>query len=330
MRASRRVVMAVSALAALAAVQAKNSTPPQAKDQPEVLVLTALPATYAIASSLAEGTHIRVANVPPEGRPMSTQGRYFERLSPELANQLRAADAVVTIGKLWPQDALYPAARAQNIRVVNIDATEPVSSTLTGVALTREPVDSVPWQESGASDPAAVRASAFFWLAPTNAVRAAEIVAQDLARLSPVDADRVMHNLTTWRRRLFDLKQQYEARLAELDDVTVFALAPDFVYLTTDLGIFVDGYFLKQEIEWTPADFDAFGRHLRERGIRVVIHKRDPGQAIREAIERAGATLVVLRTSETFLTPTEQTPREQSFLRDLESNLQALLAAFGK
>jgi ABC-type Zn uptake system ZnuABC Zn-binding protein ZnuA len=258
---------------------------------------------------------------------MSTQGRFFERPTPEVSGQLKRAEAVVTIGRLWREDPLFAAARGENIRVVNIDATEPVSTTLTGVALTREPEARAPWEPVSTSDAPAPRASPFFWLSPTNAGHAAEIVARDLARLSPRDAGKVNQNLAMYRQIVFELKQSYEARLAELENVTVFALAPDFVYLTNDLGIFVDGYFLKQEIEWTPADFDAFRKHLKERGIRVVIHKRDPGDAVRKAIADAGAKLVVLRTAETFSTQPPQPSREESYTQDLEMDLSALLAA---
>lgn len=323
MKANRWVSVLSALVFATAAAQAQQSS---AGSNAEVLVLTSLPATYAITTALAEGTSIRVVNVPIEGRPMSTQSRFFERPSNEAATQLRRADAVVTIGKLWREDPLFPAARAANIRVVNIDATEPVSATLTGVALTREPEARAPWEKAGADTPIP-RAATFFWLGPSNAARAADIIAQDLGRLSPRDAAKVSQNLEMYRRILFELKQSYEARLAELDNVTVFALAPDFVYLTTDLDILVDGYFLKQEIEWTPADFEAFRKHLKERGIRVVIHKRDPGEAIRKAIEAAGARLVVLRTAETFSTQPPQPSREESYTQDLEANLSALLSA---
>jgi ABC-type Zn uptake system ZnuABC Zn-binding protein ZnuA len=352
--------------------QGSSSAPARAADA--VLVLTSLPATYSIASALAEGTRIRVVNVPVEGRPMSTQSRFFERPTREVENQLKRADAVITVGKLWREDPLYPAARAQNIRVVNIDATEPVSRTLTGVALMREPEERAPWERASgspnafsssstdtssrssteASDPAAgssseradasgstgassraamaaapspARTSTFFWLSPSNAARAAEIVGADLARLSPPDAQAIAANLADYRRMLFDLKQSYEARLAELEDVTVFSLTPDFVYLTSDLGLLVDGYFLKQEIEWKPADFEAFTQHLKNRGIRVVIHKRDPGEAVRNAIASAGAKLVVLRTAETFSTEPPAPSREQSYIQDLEANLRTLYAA---
>jgi ABC-type Zn uptake system ZnuABC Zn-binding protein ZnuA len=291
----------------------------------DVLVLTALPATYSVASALTQGTHIRVANVPSDGRPMNALSRYLEKPSAEVIALLREADAVVTIGKLWHQDPLFATARAQNIRVVNIDATEPYSATMPGIALVRQPGTAPPWQnmnktqESGASTG---EASPYFWLGPSNCARAAEIVASDLARLSPKDAEQVAKNLATFRRRLLDLKQSSEARLAEIDNVTVFSLAPEFVYLTTDLGLFVDGYFLRQDIEWTPADLAAFQKHLSARAIRVVIHKWEPSEAIQQAVKAAGATLVVLRSGESFAT--NAASREDSYVSDLEANLKAL------
>jgi len=303
--------------------------PVQAKGDSEVLVLTSLPATYSIASALAQGTHIRVANLPSEGRPMNALARYFEKPGQDVLTLLREADAVVTIGKLWREDPLFAAARAQNIRVIDIDATEPYSSTMPGIALVRSPAGRAPWEKTDASIATTQDgASPYFWLSPSNGARAAEIVAQDLARLAPGDAERISQNLAAYRRKLFDLKQAYEAKLAELENVAVFALATDFAYLTTDLGVFVDGYFVRQDIEWTPADIEAFRKHLASRGIRVVIHKWEPSEAIQQAVKAAGATLIVLRPGESFAA--QGTPREESYTADLESNLSALYSALSK
>ena len=281
-----------------------------------VLVLTALPATYGITSAIAEGTAIRVENIPREGRPMSALGRYLERPGEDVSALMRSADAVVTIGKLWHDDPLFAAVRAQNIRVVNIDATEPYSRTLPGVALIREPGGAAPWSDSGASEPASAAPSIYFWLSPSNGARVAEIVAHDLALLSPQDADRVMQNLASYRRKLFAIKRSYEEKLAALENVTVFALTPDFAYLTSDVGLFVDGYFVKQDIDWTAADLAAFRKYLSDRKLRVVLHKWEPSEPIRKAVQEAGAQLVVLRTAETGV-----------YEAELESNLSALFTA---
>jgi ABC-type Zn uptake system ZnuABC Zn-binding protein ZnuA len=314
-----RVVCCLFALSFVGSARSAN-------DASDVLVLTALPATYSIASALSQGTHVRVVNVPPEGRPMSALGRYLEKPNADVLKQLQAADAVVTIGKLWREDPLFPAARAQNIRVVDIDATQPWSSTMAGIALVRQPEGRAPWQKEAAAAASAERpASTYFWLSPSNGARAAEIIAHDLARLSASDAERIAQNLAAFRRKLFGLQQTYEAKLSALENVTVFALTADFAHLTADLGIFVDGYFVRQDLEWTPADIDAFRKHLRDRGVRVVIHKWQPSEAIAKAVTEAGASLVVLRPGEQFASRT--TARAESYIADLEANLNDLYQA---
>jgi ABC-type Zn uptake system ZnuABC Zn-binding protein ZnuA len=283
-----------------------------------VLVLTSLPATHAITAAMAEGTRIRVENLPKEARPMSALGRFFEKPNDEAVALMRGADAVVTIGKLWHDDPLFPAVRAQNIRVVNIDATEPYSRTLPGVALVREPGGDAPWS-ARVTEASGAAPSIYFWLSPSNSARVAEIVAHDLAQLSPQDSERVMQNLASYRRKLFALKRTYEEKLAGLENVTVFALTPDFAYLTADVGLFVDGYFVKQDIDWTPADLASLRKYLSERKLRVVLHKWEPSEPIRKAIQDAGAQLVVLNTGETG-----------NYEAQLEADLSALFTALSQ
>ncbi len=265
-----------------------------AADEPagDVTVLTALPMTYSVASALAAGTNVTVENVPENGRRMNAQQNYFAQSAPKLAEQFARADAVITIGKLWQDDPLFVAARAANVRVVDIDATKPWSDTLEGVSVAFEPQDDAPWSEHETQRAAAP--SVYFWLSPSNGARTAQIVGQDLMRLVPADAPKIAANLAEYRRELLDLKRDYEAKLAALPDVTVYALGPGLVYLLTDMSIFVDGYFLKQDINWTDADVLSFSRYLKEHGIKVVVHQWEPSEAIKGAITAAGATLAVL------------------------------------
>jgi ABC-type Zn uptake system ZnuABC Zn-binding protein ZnuA len=259
-------------------------------------VLTELPPMYSVTATLARETRIAVKNVPPEGRRMNALARMLEKPNNVTLQTFQEADAVVTMGKLWRAAPLYSAVRAENIRVVNIDATEPYSATLPGVALAREPAPTAPWISSrGAAMSDAP--SLHFWLSPSNGVRMAEIIAHDLRRLSPKDAPQVDRNLQALRRRLLDLKTEYEARFAALD-LTVFSLAGEFTYLVADMGLFVDGYYVKQDIEWTEQDLRSLREYLRERRIGVVIHKWEPSAPIQDAIRAAGATLAVLRTGE--------------------------------
>ena len=76
------------------------------------------------------------------------------------------------------------------------------------------------------------------------------------------------------------------------------ALTGDFVYLTNDMGLYVDGYFIKQDIRWTDDDLAAFTRHLAANDIRVVIHKWQPSEEIQAAAAAGGARIVVLQSGD--------------------------------
>ena len=111
-------------------------------------------------------------------------------------------------------------------------------------------------------------------------------------------ADR-KRTLPRYRRELLGLKREYEVKLAALADITVYALTAELVYLTTDMSIFVDGYFLKQDIRWTDADAAAFSaQYLRTRH-QSRAAPWEPAEPIKAAIDKAGARLVVLDTGDT-------------------------------
>src|SRR5690606_29253200 len=244
-----------------------------AAEDDELLVLTALPVTYSITSALAEGTSIQVRNVPEDGRPMNALVNLLTQRPERYAAVLARADAVVTIGKLWLDDPLYTAARNANIRVVEIDATKPWSTTLEGVSVISRPAQQGPWAATGAGrrEP-----SVYYWLSPSNAARSADIIARDRVQLAPDDAARLEETPRNLRGELVELKREYEVKFAALDDVTVFTLAPEFVYLLSDMGLYVDGAFFKQDVDWTDGDLEAVSTYLRTQAIRVAIHKWEP------------------------------------------------------
>ena len=289
----------------------------------EVLVLTALPATYSISYALAEGTSIRVENVPERGRRMNALPNLLHQRADQFTEQFAEADAVVTMGKLWSEDPLFVAVRSANVRVVDIDATKPWSTTLEGISVALEPRQDVPWVEADQNERSP---SLFFWLSPANGARMAEIIANDFMRLAPEERPVLERNLTNVRRALLDLKLEYELNLAELADVTVFALASEFVYLTTDLGLYVDGYFLKQDIDWVDEDLSNFADYLRTNAIRVVIHKWEPDETIQAAIRDGGAELVVLDPLDAGLVEDGRLAPD-SYLRLLRTNLDTLYQA---
>lgn len=282
-------------------------------------VLVALPALYALTGALTAGTALDVVRLPADSAvPMESQANALSRLD---GSVFRTASAVVTLGSLWRADPLYAAARRHNVRIVEIDAAHSWDPVKPGVAVARVPSNDVPWASARDVD---ASLSPYAWLGPVNAMRMSSIIAADLARLAPADASRIASNLGALDSRLRQLKATYGTRLMAIADPRVLSLASEFTYLFGEFGIFVDGWFVRQDIDWSDADRAALSRYLRERGIHVVVHKWAPDVRIIKAIEDGGARLLILDTGNPGLLADAGSPYE----RLLSTDLEALLAAF--
>ncbi len=309
-----------AAIAAAAITSLAPAVPARAET-----VLTGTQATYSLTSALVANTGIEVANVPADGRELALLPDYIGRRMDRLAPEFSAATAVVSLTNALPGDPLYRFAREANVRIVNIDAALPWSLSMPGVALTESPDSTVDWGSD--TDAPAAATAPYFWLSIPNAIRMADIVAHDLGRMFPESAPVISSNLDSLKRELLALRGDFQDRLIELGDDTVFALTGDFVYLTNDLGLYVDGYFIKQDIRWTDDDLAAFTRHLAENDIRVVIHKWQPSEAIQAAATAAGAKIVVLQSGDPGIVVDDALARDglqQILAADLDAIYTAL------
>jgi len=282
-------------------------------------VLVALPAVYALTAALGQGTHIEVVRVPMDAAvPMESQANALSRLEPAVFEK---AVAVVTLSSLWRADPLYATARRHNLRIVEIDASHSWDSFKPGVAVTRMPSNDVPWAGARDGDGGP---SPYAWLGPVNAMRMSALIAADLARLSPPDAPQIERNLAALDDRLRQQKADYGDRLLKVPDLRVLSLASEPVYLFGEFGVYVDGWFVRQDIDWTDADLAALTRYLRERDIHVVVHKWAPDARIAQAIKDGGARLLILDIGN----PGMLANAANGYEALLSSNLDALLAAF--
>jgi ABC-type Zn uptake system ZnuABC Zn-binding protein ZnuA len=287
------------------------------------VVLTGLQATYSITRALTAGTPIQVQNVPADGRELAMQKDYIARRMAALGPQFAAAAAVITITNALPGDPLYRFARDANIRIVNIDAALPWSLDIPGVALADSPATNVKWAPH--PEPVEAATAPYFWLSVSNVIRMSDIIAHDLAALFPESAAAIISNLDTLKRSLLQLRSKYQDQLMDAGG-DVFALTGDFVYLTNDMGLLVDGYFIKQDVRWTKADLSALTKHLRSNRIRVVLHKWLPSEAIQQAIAAAGAKVVVLDTGDPGIVAGD-TLAADGLQQILTKNLEAISGA---
>ena len=252
-----------------------------ADDSKPLRVLASLPITYGLGEVLLKGTDVHLQRAAPDNLPGSRQTAYFTgRGAPALAKLATDADAVIGLRSLWPEDPLYPVSRRSNIRIVEVDAARPVDGALPGIAV--QPGSKV---DGLNSQP---------WLASNNMGRMADVMAADLVRLAPSAKPKIEANLALLKQRLLKLSAASEARLANADNLSVMSLSDHFGYLIGSLNLELIGQDPRPDADWTPEDLIKLTATLKENDVAVVLHHRQPSEALKAAIAESGSRLLVL------------------------------------
>ena len=289
-------------------------------------VITGTQVTYSLTVALLKDTDIETVNIPADGRRFDALKDYIARRTDQLGETFAAADAVVSMTNVLSADPIYRFARQFNINIVNIDAAQPWSFNASGVTVVEVPNSNVDWFEPDDEAGHATANSPYFWLSLSNAVRMADLVGSDLARVFPIQQKTILANRNQLKQDLLAISREYQNKFIEVADNTVFALSDEFVYLTNDFALYVDGYFIKQDINWTDADVKKFCEYLKRQGIKTVIHKWQPDERITAAINEAGAQLVILNNADPGLAE-DRKLIEDGYQQILRSNLEALYQA---
>ena len=244
-------------------------------------VLASLPITYGLGEVLLKGTDVSLERAAPANLPGSRQTAYFTgRGAPALAKLATGADAVIGVRSLWPDDPLYPISRRSNIRIIEVDAARPVDGALPGIAV----------QPGSKGD----GLNSQPWLASNNMGRMADVMAADLVRLAPTAKPALEANLATLKQRLLKLSADSEARLAATDNLSVMSLSDHLGYLIGELNLESVGLDARPDAEWTPEALKVLEATLKDNDVAVVLHHRQPSDAVKAAITEAGSRLVVL------------------------------------
>ena len=244
-------------------------------------VLASLPITYGLGEALLKGTHVKLERAAPANLPGSRQNAYFTgRGAPALAKQASDADAVIGLRSLWADDSLYPIARRSNIRIVEVDAARPVDGGLPGIAV--QPGNKV---DGLNSQP---------WFSSNNMGRMADVMAADLVRLAPADKPTIEANLAALKQRLLKFSADSEARLASADNLSVMSLSDHFGYLIGSLNLELIGVDPRPDTEWTPEALKQLTATLKDNDVAVVMHHRQPSDAVKAAIAESGSRVGVV------------------------------------
>ncbi|MFS0827019.1 metal ABC transporter substrate-binding protein [Pseudomonas phoenicis] len=270
--------MAAPATDAGAARSPAAGSPAAGSPAASMTVLTTLPVTHSLAAALLEGTSVRIERAAPANLPASRQPSFFStRGGAGLDKAARQADAVIGLRSIWRDDPLYPMARRSNIRIVEIDAARPVDGALPGIAVQGDDAF-----------------AAYPWLNPSNLGRMADVLANDLERLAPADKARVQSNLAGLKRQLLALQSASQTQLAEIDNLSVVSLSERLSYLAGGMNLDLIDQPLPAGDQWDAAALKLLGDNLKANDVAVVLHHRQPSQAVAEVIKASGAELVVL------------------------------------
>ncbi|WP_323716147.1 metal ABC transporter solute-binding protein, Zn/Mn family [Paracoccus aminovorans] len=259
-------------------------------------LLTAHPAAEALARRLTEGTTISVEAVQPARLPASRLHSFLAgRGRAQLEEAARKADAVLTFRSFWPEDPLYPAARRANIRIVEIDAAQPLDQRMPGIAMLKpDDTDAALYARLGLEPMPPAGEETAPWLAPTRLGEMAEVVAGDLSRLVPADASRLAENLRALKHDLLLAKSEADRAMAARDSVDFVALSPQFGYMAADYGLDLRARIIAAPAEWTPERAGSLARWMAQESIADVLTARALTPELTAALEAEGIRITLL------------------------------------
>ncbi len=278
----------------------------------EHTVLVSQDFTEILTKSLTAGSSIKTVRVIPASYSTDTHTNYMKKHWQAFSEQCVNADAVITTSGSWPEDPLYPWARRANIRIVPIDITTPLDHSRAGLPLLDAPDSN--------------KQLRFVWYSPGNAARMVDIAATDLAALFPDQAKIIASNRDSLKRKLFRLRTKYEITFSQLDAFEAIGLTAEFSSLTDEFGISMVKFFLKPEYQWQEQDVQQLTNAITSSGVRCVIAKWQPDPKIAEAIQKAGACVVVPEQLKIH----DSTAPEVQLLTFYETNLARLVDGLTK
>lgn len=134
------------------------------------------------------------------------------------------------------------------------------------------------------------------WLSPANAVLWAGVIAQELARIDPANAQTYMNNWTALSQELEGVEQELQARLAPYSDVPFIVLHDAFQYFEATFGVQARAFVIGGDGSTPgPARVKALRSYLAEnRATCAFVEPQQNAALLRTAIEGQGTRVAVL------------------------------------
>lgn len=282
-------VFALSACSAHAPYQTqKSATAPQTQPTEAKVVkktiIVAHPVLHGLTQRLLRGTDIAIFAAAPARLPASRQGAYLAgRGLDALLAAAPEAQAVIGMRSVWSDDQLYPLARRANIRLVEVDAANPVEGDVPGITFAtsstpssdkrRSVLITQPWQEAA------------------NLARMASIVADGLSRLYPETRLMLQTNARAMAAELQAAQAAASAQLAQAEDLSVLLLSERVQTLASALQLDV--------VDWQPPAKDAelpaaMAVAIQRYKPSAVLAHTTPDSSVVEQLKAANIPLIIL------------------------------------
>lgn len=258
----RKIILLFSILIISSITYAKN------------MIITSIQPLYSICCYLTKGTDIKVYNSFDSDVSMTMTKEKLSDSQLKL-KEAKQAQAVVDIRKVWGDDIIFRKARNENIKIIEIDASDGFGEKDINLYLLNN--------KGGNINP-------FIWLDSKNLLKMANIIERDLARIYPKNAKKLEKNLLMFSKEVFELKKDIEEKLQENDIGNIIVLTENLQYLINDLGIYSE-YVDPKEIKE-----DNLDKIFENSGSKVIVSDRWLKKAVIKEIEKRGGKFVFIET----------------------------------
>ena len=233
-------------------------------------IITSTPVTYMLSEQLMQGTGIETSYLPPKRYGVERLVNWFASKGQQQAIKAgQEATVAVTLGAIWHQDPTFVYARQGNIRLIEIDASQAISPRAPGVAaLTLDNGDT----------------SKYAWMNPTNLIRMAAIVGEDLQKVYPQYQAQIEKNQQALMLEVRELINQQQDVIFAKEIDSVVLLGESLEDFASGNQLFVVDRQFKPELEWSEAEKLSLKAQFEEDKTLWLITDKRPSKQLQSII----------------------------------------------
>lgn len=233
-------------------------------------IITTTPVTYMLSEQLMQGTGIETRYLPPKRYGIERLVNWFASKGQQQAIKAgQEATVAITLGAIWHQDPTYVYARQGNIRLIEIDASQAISPRAQGVAALT--------LDNG-------EPSKYAWMNPTNLIRMAAIVGEDLQKVYPQYQVQIEKNQQALMLEVRELINQQQDVIFAKEMDSVVLLGESLEDFASGNQLFVVDRLFKPELEWSEAEKRALAAQFQQDDTLWLITSKKPSALLKSLV----------------------------------------------